>query len=178
MTDHLSQDIISQWLDRELDSRTSAEVAEHLGVCESCRAFENEMSEVNRIYRSMEALEPSPHLWTRISASFEETRKERHGFFGLTFRPVWSRARALAIAAVFVLMICSAVLYVEYRVTVRAEQAAIAEIDRAHSALLALSVKNHNPFHEPTGVDVRANPFAQVRLKDQPNPFRTLAERP
>ncbi len=179
MKPHLSEEIISQWMDKELDSRQSAQVEQHLAACDSCRAIESEMSEAGRLFRSMEIVEPPPYLWTRIAAELKSDAKDKeHGWFYPMFRPGWLRASVLAPAALLLLTIVSTIAYVEYRAAARAEFVAIAEIDRAHNALMVLNTKNYNPFHEPTDVDAGANPFTPVRLKDQPNPFRTPPHRP
>jgi len=179
MTPHLSEDLISQWIDRELDSRQSELVEEHLKDCESCRALESEMSEADRLFRAMEPVEPPPYLWTRIAAHLEAaTREETHKSLIPPLRPAWLRASLLAPAALLLLTIVSTIAYVGHRVAARTQLAAIAEIDRAHSALLVLNTKNYNPFHVPTEVDAGANPFASASLRDEPNPFRTSPHRP
>ncbi len=173
MTAHLSEDLISQWMDRELDLQQSREVEEHLKDCESCRTLQNELSESDRLFRTMESIQPPPYLWTRIAAHLEAgTREEKRGFFRPLLQPTWFRALVLAPAAILLLTIVSTVVYVEHRAAERAQLATISEIDRAH-ALMVLNTKNHNPFHELTEVDEGSNPFSSLSLKAQPNPFRT-----
>jgi len=187
MTRHLTEDMISQWVDRELDSRQAAKVEAHLKGCETCQAVEKEMSALGRLYRTEEALEPPPYLWTRIAAQIrEESREEKRAFFGIGWllpraglqQPAWMRISVWAPAAVLLVVISSTIAIMHYQAAARAQSAAIAEIDRAHSALTALNTKTYNPFHESTAMDTGANPFAQSPLRDQPNPFRNPQDRP
>ncbi len=179
MTEHASEDLISQWLDRELDSEQAGRIEEHLKGCQSCRTLESELSDASRLFRGMEPAEPPPYLWTRIAAQLQsDTREEKHNLWRSLLQRDWLRTPVLATAAALLLTIAGTLAYVEHLATVRAQVAAIAEIDRAHSALMVLNTKTYNPFHEPTEVDAGANPFAPVRLKDQPNPFRTPPARP
>jgi len=183
---HLPEELISQWLDRELDTRESAMVEEHLNQCESCRAREAEMREISRIFRSAEAVVPPSYLWTRIAARLEEKpevqpvpswRKWLPDSMQPSFQPAWLRAIVWAPALALLLAIGSTIGIMEYQSVTRARVAAIAEIDRAHNALLVLNNKTYNPFHESTASDFGMNPFAQTKLKDQPNPFRSALDR-
>jgi predicted anti-sigma-YlaC factor YlaD len=188
MMSHPSDDRFSQWLDRELDPIQTAQIEEHLKGCEACRAIEMEMSGADRIFRDAEALGPSPYLWTRIAAQLdEESRQEKRNYFGLGWLAgapqlqegsAWAKAVRWAPAALLLVIIASTLTFMEYRATARAELAALAEIDRAHGTLLAANTKTFNPFHEASAADTGMNPFAQSRLKDQPNPFRTPPDRP
>ncbi len=185
---HITEDLFSQRLDRELDSDQAAQLEEHLKCCESCQALEKEMAEADRIFRSAGALEPPPYLWTRIAARLEtESSWEKRRFFGMGWlsawmqsypRPAWLRAAVWAPAAVLLAVLGSTLALMEHRAATRAQFAAIAEIDRARGALLASNTKTYNPFHVATAADSGLNPFAQGRLKDQPNPFRTPLDRP
>ncbi len=179
MKPHLAEDVISQWLDRELDSQQSRQVEEHLRECASCRAIGNELSEVDRAFRTLDTIEPPPYLWTRIAANIEvEAREARRGLFGLAWRLAWPSAAVWAPATLLIVLIGSGIAYMEYRAMERTQLAAISEIDRAHEQLVTLNIKNHNPFHEPTDVDAGANPFTQTHLRNQSNPFRTPPHRP
>ncbi len=177
--EHISEELISQWLDREADARRSRLVENHLRDCESCRAIADEFAAVNRTYRAAEALEPPPHLWPHIAARLEaEGREEKRGFLRVAWRPDWMRIPVWAPALILVFIIGSTIAYVEHRAAVRAQLAAVTEIETAHQALMALNIKNYNPFHERTDVDAGANPLTQWHLKDQPNPFRNPPGRP
>jgi predicted anti-sigma-YlaC factor YlaD len=187
MMRHLPEELISQWLDRELDSRESAMVQEHLNLCESCRALKEEMWEASRIFRTADAPEPPSYLWTRIAARLDEEKRERQLIPSwlrwlpiskrMTPQPAWLRATVWAPAAILLIAIGSTIAFMEYQSVTRAHIAAIAEIDRAHVALLTLNNKTYNPFHESTATDSGINPFTQSNLKDQPNPFRTVLGR-
>jgi predicted anti-sigma-YlaC factor YlaD len=188
MTRHISEDLLSQRLDRELDSEQAAQLEEHLKCCESCQALEKEMSETDRIFRSAGVLEPPPYLWPRIAARLEtESSREKRRSFGMGWlsawmqsypRPAWLRATVWAPAAILLIAIGATIAFMEYQSVSRAHIGAIAEIDRAHVALLTLDNKTYNPFHESTATDSGINPFTQSNLKDQPNPFRTVLDRP
>ena len=187
MIRHLPEELISQWHDRELDSRQSAMVQEHLHQCESCRALEEELREVSRVFRSAEAMAPPSYLWTRIAARLNEEKSAEQVVpfrprwlpeaMQLVFHPAWLRAAVWAPAAVLLLAIGATIGFMEYQSVTKARVAAIAEIDRAHTALLTFNNKTHNPFHESTAFDSGMNPFVQGRLKDQPNPFRGVLDR-
>jgi anti-sigma factor RsiW len=187
MTRHLSEDLISQWVDRELDPRQAAQVEEHLKNCENCHAVQQEISALSRLYQTETALEPPPYLWNRIAAQIgEESRSERRRFFSLgrllprdgLRQPAWIGTPIWAPAAVLLVVISCTLAIMHYQAAERAQSAAIMEIDRAHSALTALNTKNYNPFHEPTAMDTGTNPFTRIQLKDQPNPFRNPQDRP
>lgn len=188
MTGHIPEDLFSQWLDGELGPEQDAQVQDHLKCCEACRTVESEMSEADRMFRLEKMIEPPPFLWTRIAAQLEaESRREARRPFGLDRafawmrtrpQPVWLRAALWAPAAVLLAVLGTTVTLIEHRAAMRAQMAALAEIDRAHVALLASSTKNHNPFHVATAADAGLNPFAQVDSRDQSNPFRTALDRP
>jgi predicted anti-sigma-YlaC factor YlaD len=183
---HLPEDLISQWLDRELDPRQCAIVQEHLDQCEACHALKEEMAEVSRVFREAEVVAPPSYLWTRIAAQLDE--EERGNQPAPSWRtwlassvpgirqPAWLRATVWAPAAVLLIAIGSTIAYMEYVSVMQARVAAISEIDRAHNALLAMNNKTHNPFHESTASDSGINPFAQNTLKAQANPFRTALD--
>jgi len=186
MMNHLPEDLISQWLDRELDPRQSAMVQEHLDGCEYCHALKEEMAEVSRVFREAEVVAPPSYLWTRIAAQLGEEKREMQpatswrGWLVSSVpgvrQPAWLRTAVWVPAAVLFLAIGLTVAYMEYASVMQARVAGISEIDRAHNALLAVNNKTHNPFHESTVSDSGMNPFAQNSLKDQANPFRTPSD--
>ena len=65
-------DLLSEHLDGELSEERSRALAEHLSVCESCRAVESELVEVKRRARALGGIAPPADLWDRIRAGLDQ----------------------------------------------------------------------------------------------------------
>jgi anti-sigma factor RsiW len=187
MIRHIPEQLISQWLDGELDPREATSVQEHLNSCKSCEALEKELSEVGRLFRAAEPVQPPPYLWTRIAARLDEERREKEQVpFWVRWLPASARmpyaqtgfrAVVWVPAAMLLILVGGTIALMEHQSVTRSRMMAIAEIDRAHSVLLSLNAKTNNPFHERTAVDSGINPFAQSNSQNQSNPFRTALDR-
>jgi anti-sigma factor RsiW len=161
---HIREEQISAYLDKQLSPEETGALELHLGECEDCRAVLGEMRELTSLFREAERFEPSPFLWNRISAGIAEDRSTAGSWKTVIFsglhRYGWSRGMA---AALCILMFAGIVIIREIKVN-NAEQAALAEIDRAYQSLAAQNPDAYNPFSSGHKSDFNANPFRSVRM--------------
>jgi anti-sigma factor RsiW len=186
MTRHISQEQLSEWLDRQLPADESSRVKEHLSACETCRALEREWSAVTTLFQEAETLTPPPALWASIASElqfFQSGKVHRPKFttWLASFRgqigwPAWLQVRALVPAAALTLVLIAGVslTWQQYQSEGRHRAAAMAEIDRARATLVAENLPTYNPFHATTGLDPERNPFSLSQIGIDPNPFRPL----
>jgi anti-sigma factor RsiW len=160
MTTHISQEQLSAWLDRQLEDDAARRIEQHLECCPSCRAAQEEMSALNRLFREMRVLEPPSYLWSKISAGLDEAEPvPKRWFSKLGFpigRPGWLRAEVWALAATLVVGGSLAVLHWS---AARTERLQLAAIDRAYHALLPQNAESYNPFATSPWNDTETNPF-------------------
>ncbi len=186
MTQHIAQEQISEWLDGQLDAQEAGRIEKHLRACDACHAIENEMSAVTRLFREAATLSPPPFLWTRIAAELQASTPGTPSdagkaswlkvLLGHEGRPAWLQVRALAPAAIIlmVLILGGSLTLMEYRSEARMRLAAIAEIDRAHTSIVAGNPKTSNPFRASAEFDLHRNPFSTAGTEQ--NPFRPLLD--
>jgi len=161
MTNHVSEDQISAWLDHQLDPDVSLRVEKHLECCPSCNRMRAELAAASNLFREMEALAPPAYLWTRISAGLQQMEPEPVGWFAGLVVPFrqrsWLRAEILAFAATVVIA-CG--FGVSHWSAMRTERQQLAAIDRAYHSLLPQNAESFNPFAASPWVNTESNPFA------------------
>ncbi len=160
MKNHVSEDQISAWLDRQLDSDVSLRIEKHLECCPSCDRIRAELAAASNLFREMEALAPPAHLWTRISAGLQQMEPEPVGWFAGLVAPFrqrnWLRAEILAFATVVI-----ACGFGVFRWSaVQTERQQLAAIDRAYHSLLPQNAESFNPFATSPWFNTESNPFA------------------
>jgi len=161
MKNHVSEDQISAWLDRQLSPDVSLRIGKHLECCPSCNRMRADMAATTNLFREIEALAPPPYLWTRIAAGLHQMEPEPVGWFvrlGIPFRQKsWMRAEILAFVATVVLA-CG--FGISYWFAVQSERQQLAAIDRAYHSLLPQNAESFNPFATSPWVNTESNPFA------------------
>jgi anti-sigma factor RsiW len=161
MTNHVSEDQISSWLDHQLDPEVSLRIEKHLECCPSCGRKRAEMAAASSLFREMEALAPPVYLWTRISAGLRQMEPEPVGWvarLGVPFHQRgWLRAEILAFVATVVIA-CG--FGISRWSAVRTERQQLAAIDRAYHSLLPQNAESFNPFATSPWVNTESNPFA------------------
>jgi hypothetical protein len=163
---HVREEQISAYLDRELSLEETHALELHLDECETCRATLDQMCALTDLFQKAERLEPSPFIWSRISAGFDENRSSSRNWkdaflFGLRR---YSRIPGVAVAALgIILFVAGFAIIREIRVN-SAEQATLAEIDQAYRSLAARNPDAYNPFSMGNNTDINANPFRSMRM--------------
>lgn len=164
MKAHLAEEQISAWLDHQLDDDAVGSVEQHLAGCDQCRAVGEGFSSVDQLFHKMETVEPSPYLWSKISAGLDEAALAKTGWFsrlGSTFaRNVWVRAEVLALAATMVIACSVGILHWS---ALRTERRQLAEIDITYQKLIPQNAESYNPFATSPQIDTGRNPF---RVRD------------
>ena len=111
------QELISDYIDGELELGEQVKIERHLGDCEPCRAVRDDLLQIVHFSHQLPEHAPSGALWARIQSDLEEQRPS--GF--------WSRAGAwrdriksrqfglsipqiAAAAAVLAIVICAGVI--------------------------------------------------------------------
>lgn len=163
---HLNHELISAYVDGQLDPAETRNVELHLNECGGCCAVLAEMQELTDLFKDAEQFEPSPFLWTRIAAGFEQEKPSIPGRFAaamanlrrLAFRP------GLAAGCFALLMIAGIAVYREVNPSVT-DRAALAEIDKAYQILAVQYPDSYNPFVSASSPDLEANPFRSMRLR-------------
>lgn len=64
--------LINESLERELSTREEKQLEAHLAQCNDCRQFSEDLSHLVEAASSLEQMEPSPWLWSRIQAALRE----------------------------------------------------------------------------------------------------------
>jgi anti-sigma factor RsiW len=86
--------LVSALVDGDLDEKQAAEVAAHIAGCANCAREKDEISRMVAAAGALPAVEPPPHLWTRIDAQLASDPPRR--------APIWRRwllIPALGVAA-------------------------------------------------------------------------------
>lgn len=163
MQAHIKEEDFSAYLDRQLDARQSQAVDEHLRSCEACSSLFNEMRDINRLFRESERAEPSPFLWNRIAAGFEDNQPHRRKASIFTGFRIFGWRPTMAAAALCFLVVIGAAVYFENTRNL-ADKAALAEIDRTYRTLAAMDPDTYNPFNTGSPLPLDSNPFRSLRL--------------
>jgi len=163
MQGHIKEEDFSAYLDKQLDARQTQAVDEHLRSCQACSSLCSEMRDITRLFRESERAEPSPYVWNRIAAGFEDSLPNRGkasifaGFRLFGLRP------AMAAATLGFLLLIGGAVYMESTRTL-ADKAALAEIDRTYRSLAAKDPDTYNPFNSGSPLQFDSNPFRNLRL--------------
>jgi predicted anti-sigma-YlaC factor YlaD len=163
MQGHIKEEDFSAYLDRQLDARQSQAVDEHLRSCEACSSLYDEMRDITRLFRESERAEPSPFLWSRIAASFEDGQARRGKASVFTGFRLFGWRPAMAAAALCFLLVLGGAVYLESTRNL-AEKAALAEIDRTYRSLASKDPDTYNPFSTGSPLQFDSNPFRSLRL--------------
>lgn len=177
---HISEEQLSSRIDGELAAEDARAVNAHLEICESCRLAADEMAEIDRFLRSAEVPEVPSRVWHRVSEHLDEgvtgaPLPRLFGWLGLgSLSPgvakslAWSTAVTLLLAAVFVQQWSAR----------RTEVVRLAEIDRAHSVMIAQFSESDNPFRPAGAAGGRdENPFNFHHMNRDINPFQASMAR-
>ncbi|MEE8359708.1 MAG: zf-HC2 domain-containing protein [Candidatus Omnitrophota bacterium] len=92
------RDLLSEYIDSELNGRLSVEINQHLSSCDGCRQIHEAIlgSSVNILRRSERTKAPED-LWERIKAGLEEKKPNRPFAPLFIQQPAFSLATAVAI---------------------------------------------------------------------------------
>jgi anti-sigma factor RsiW len=91
--DHLSDEVLSAFVEGDLAATEAGQVAEHVAGCARCREAVTDLRALREGARSLEVLEPSPRVWQAIQERVAHRSRARH----------WLWLGAPALAAVVVL---------------------------------------------------------------------------
>jgi predicted anti-sigma-YlaC factor YlaD len=165
---HIKEEQISAYLDKQLNSEERLVVEAHFRECESCRAVRDDLFEISRLFSEAERFEPSPFLWNRIAADFDKEAPSTHHWITSLIDGLRKNSWNLRLASValIVVVIAGIAVFRENSDHV-AEQAALADIDRAYQGLAALDPDTYNPFGSGLPRELDANPFRNVRLSSE-----------
>jgi predicted anti-sigma-YlaC factor YlaD len=172
MMQHVREDQISAYLDRQLDAQENCAVEAHFQECRSCRAICDEMRELTLLFKEAEHFEPSPFLWNRIAAGLYENassgRSWRESIILGLRNYGWKSAMAAATLS-FLLMIGISTFHINSARV--AKQAALVEIDQIYENLAAQDPNTYNPFtsDSPYNLGAEQNPFRDLRLGSSVN---------
>ncbi len=72
--EHLSDEVLSAYIEGDLTAAESGEVAEHIAGCPRCREAVADIRVLRDEARALPLREPSPELWQRISARVSQRR--------------------------------------------------------------------------------------------------------
>ncbi|MBI4481420.1 MAG: zf-HC2 domain-containing protein [Acidobacteria bacterium] len=169
------RDDLVAYLDEELEQSMQAQVEDHLERCVSCRQEHDSLRQSYEFTETyLSSLEPSPYLWTRISAGLRgEPMPVRAPWSWLAAR-ISNSAVAVRLAAVAILVLgvgSSWLFYHERKLTGQARQ----EMVQFVADWEGLDVSRVNPFlarHEHPVDELEANPFIDLHHHDIKNPFR------
>ena len=157
---HIKEEQLSAYLDKQLDPVEGSLVEAHLLECESCRSLYEEMSELTHLFQRAERLEPSPFLWTRIAAGFEEHRESarKRGWISSvlagTRRFAWKPG--IAAAALGIMLFVGIAIFKQPYI----DPAALVAIDEAGLRIARENPDTFNPFGSRFPMDVNVNPFS------------------
>ena len=166
---HIKEEQLSAYLDRQLDAGEGSRVEAHLLECTSCRKLYEEMSELTHLFQRAERLEPSPFLWNRIAAGFEEHRESARKprwistVLAGTRRLAWNPG--IAAAALGIVLFVGIVILKQPNI----DPAALVAIDKAGSLIARENADTYNPFSSRSPLDFDTNPFSSVRSGGKSN---------
>jgi hypothetical protein len=95
---HCSEEILSAYLDGDLDAEASGTTAEHLAECEVCRHSLAQVRAIRDAAPGMEQLVPPERVWDSIQDRIHRSRSRR----GQLTRAFWLGVPALAAALLVV----------------------------------------------------------------------------
>src|SRR5688500_12219668 len=84
------QDLISEYVDGELELGGQSKLEHHLADCEPCRAVRDDLLQIVHFSRQLPLHTPSAAVWTRIQ---EQIDTEVPKTFGARVKVAWARLR-------------------------------------------------------------------------------------
>ena len=99
MAQHCSEEILSAYLDGDLDSEASGKTAEHLAECEVCRKSLAQVRAIRDAAPAMEQLVPPERMWSAIQDRIHSHRTRRSRLTRLFWAGVPALAAALLVVA-------------------------------------------------------------------------------
>jgi anti-sigma factor RsiW len=175
---HLSEDLISAWVDGQLEPGEMDQVECHLRDCGGCRATADEMSALTEAFRAAETAELPPYLWGRIAASLQKEASPRQTGFRSWVMPVFGNpllARAAAAVLAIAILAAGGAIYIERKSAAAFKRQALAEMQLAQNSLVALDAESYNPFRTAGAAYREVNPFSRDQVRPDINPFRSAA---
>jgi len=107
--------LMTDYLDRALESQRSDEVERHLHGCSACREFLETVKKVAvQPFKNTQALEPDPAVWQRIQERIQAEAERQSGWFGKladALTPLW-RIPQPAFRVAFVALLIGGVVLV------------------------------------------------------------------
>ena len=100
MVQHCSEEILSAYLDGDLESEASGKTAEHLAECEVCRKSLAQVRAIRDAAPGMEQLVPPERVWGAIQERIHGARTRRRRLTRLFWVGVPALAAALLVVAV------------------------------------------------------------------------------
>jgi anti-sigma factor RsiW len=121
MTCDRFQDLVSDWLDGDIDAGSRAALEAHAATCDACRALMTDLRAIKQTSGTLERHAPPSRVWTRLEQQlageprFREAAARRAAGIsstGSTRPPVWSwRSPVLALAASLLLLVGSSLYF-------------------------------------------------------------------
>lgn len=99
MEQHCSEEILSAYLDGDLEAEASGTTAEHLAECEVCRESLAQVRVIRDAAPGMEQLVPPERMWGAIQARIHDARTRRRRLTRLFWVGVPALAAALLVVA-------------------------------------------------------------------------------
>jgi hypothetical protein len=90
---------LGDYVDGTLDERARVELDAHLASCERCRALVTDFSVIRRATLALEPELPSPHVWTRLSATLEAERGRTLRGWGFAWQTLATSVVAITLVA-------------------------------------------------------------------------------
>jgi anti-sigma factor RsiW len=100
LVQHCSEEILSAYLDGDLEAEASGTTAEHLAECEVCRKSLAQVRAIRDAAPGMEQLMPPERMWGEIRARIDGARTQRSRLMRLFWVGVPALAAALLVVAV------------------------------------------------------------------------------
>jgi anti-sigma factor RsiW len=97
---HCSEEVLSAFLDGDLESEASGKTAEHLAECEVCRKALAQVRSIRDVAPGLEQLEPPERVWGAIEYRVHGERTRRSRLARLFWVGVPALAAALLVVAV------------------------------------------------------------------------------
>ena len=100
------RDLLSEYIDGELEHRLSSEIEQHLSSCDGCRQIHKAILESSvNILRGSEKTKAPEDLWERVKAGLEEREPQRSLAPLFIQRPAFSLATAAVVIIIAITVI-------------------------------------------------------------------------
>ncbi|HOV65705.1 MAG TPA: zf-HC2 domain-containing protein, partial [Bacillota bacterium] len=103
-------ELISSYIDGELDPQASAQLEEHLKVCPDCKAMYEELRHIKKLLGSVSEIEPPDSLHISIMEAVNEEAIRREDALRAersAKRSMWLRRLSIALAACLIILVVS-----------------------------------------------------------------------